>query len=171
MAIVQTGWRLTVSFTETSGKAVTRTYEAPLAAFVDYDAFETLVQVAVTGFIASVAAITDSVISSYQLEGVYIEDALALPVGAENQVQAFFSGKIAGDPTDSGTLSVPAPVIGAFQTPTGPGYDIVDMSDPAVLQFINFFTDPGGPFTISDGELLELTTVKGTRRTVKASNT
>lgn len=171
MALVQRGYRLNVAFTETSGKVVRRSYEAPAISFADFAAFATAVQTALTGLIAEIQNVTASVISAYQLEELYVENALVLPAGAENQNQALWTGKISGDPSDSGIISIPAAFQGIFQTPTGPGHDIVDMNDLAVIAFINNFVAPNGAFTISDGEKLEAGTIAGVRRNVKSSKT
>lgn len=170
MALVLTKYRLTVNFTETSGKAVRRQYEAPEADFADFAAFAAEVNTPVTGFLAQIAPLSDSEISSTLLEAVYIENALVLPAAAENQNEAFLSFKIDGDPTDSGNLSIPAASAGIFVAPTGPGHDIVDVQDIALLAWLNHFA-PAGPFTVSDGEGLEISTLTGKRRNVKSNGT
>lgn len=170
MALVLTKYRLTVNFTETSGKAVRRQYEAPEADFADFDAFAAAVNTPVTGFLAQLAPLTDSEISSTLLEAVYVEDALVLPAAAENQSEAFLSFKIDGDPTDSGNLSIPAASASIFVSATGPGHDIVDVTDAALVSWLANFA-PAGEFTVSDGEGIEISTLTGKRRSVKASGT
>lgn len=169
MALVQTVWRVNINFMETSGKIVSRTYEAPVANFADFAALETAVQFAGTGFLAQLNVLTDAVISSYQIEAVYVEDALALPAGVENQNEAFLSFKIEGDPTDSGNLSIPAANAGIFVSPTGAGYDIVDTGDGALLLWVGRFD--GGEFTVSDGEYVDMQTLRGVRRNVRSGKT
>lgn len=169
MALVQTKWRLSINWVETSGKSVRRTYEAPLANFADYDAVAVNVTAALTGFIAQNAVLTNSVVGSFQIEGVYVQDDLVLPADAENQSEALISFKIVGDPTDSGNLSIPAAADGIFVSPTGEGHDIVDTSDAALVLWLNHFI--GDEWTVSDGEYVDLPTIKGHRRSVKSSNT
>jgi len=169
MALVQSKWRVSVNFAETSGKTVRRTYEAPVANFASFAAFQTFLTTASTGFLAVLITLTDAVIASYQAEAVYIEDALSLPAAAENQNQALLSFKIDGDPTESGTLSIPAADPDIFISPTGEGHDIVQITDVQVQLFLSFFT--GGELAVSDDEYVDLATAKGRRRNVASSGT
>lgn len=170
MALALAKYRLSVAFTETSGKAVNRIYEAPLASFADFGEFLAAITPAVTGFIALLNPLTDAEISSFVASSVYIENALVLPVAAENQSEAHMSAKIVGDPTDSATISIPAANIGVFVSPTGPGRDIVDTSDINLLLWLNNF-DSTGAWTLSDGEQIEIPTLKGKRRSRKSNST
>ena len=167
MALVSSRFEVEATFTESSGKSVTRTYVA--AASVT-----TLTALAVNWALALpfIQAMTDSVLSQYVYKQVFLEDALVLPTDAENNDQALFSGKIFGDPSDSAILSVPAASIGIFVTPTGKGRDVVDMSDTAVQSFVDLFSDSGtnGDWTLSDGEQWSEATVSGKRRNTKSTN-
>jgi hypothetical protein len=164
MAIVSNRFEVVVTFTESSGKTVDRTYTGDAT-------ITTPTELAAAWALALpfVNAMTDSVISQYVYKQVFVENALVLPADAENNDQAYWSGKISGDPTDSATLSIPAASIGIFQTPTGKGRDIVDMSDTAVIDFVALFGS-GGNWTISDGETWDTATVSGVRRNTKSSN-
>jgi len=166
MAIAQVKWVLEVGIADNSGTIVPRFYEAPEAAFADYDAG--LVNVGT--LITALNAMTSGVIANYRFGSVYVEDTLVLPAsGVENENQAFFSGKITGDPTDSATQSIPAADPAIFVTTSGPGANVVDMGDGAVSTWVGLF-DASGPWTISDGESWVTTTIKGKRRHVKNSN-
>jgi hypothetical protein len=101
---------------------------------------------------------------------VQVEDTLVLPAsGVENENQAFFSGKIFGDPTDSATQSIPAADPAIFISTSGPGANVVNMANATVISWVALF-DSNGPWTISDGEAWVNATVKGKRRHVKNSN-
>lgn len=167
MALTSQRFEVEVTFMESSGKTVNRTYEAA-------STVTTPAGLATNWALALpfVQAMTDSVISQYVYKQVFVEDALVLPTDAENNDQALFSGKIAGDPTESAILSVPAASIGIFVTPTGKGRDVVDMSDSAVQSFVDLFSDGGtnGDWVISDGEQWSEATVSGKRRNTKSSN-
>lgn len=167
MALVSQRFEVEVSFMESSGKTVNRTY-------VGGANITTPAELAVEWALALpfVNAMTDSVISQYVYKQVFVEDALVLPADAENNDQALFTGKIFGDPTDSAIVSIPAASIGIFVTPTGAGRDIVDMSDTAVQSFIDLFSDSGtnGEWVISDGEQWSEATVSGRRRNTKSTN-
>lgn len=166
MAITQLIWRLTVGIADNSGDITHRTFEAPEASFADFDAG--LVNVGT--LITALNAMTAGVIANYSFGAVYVEDALSLPAsGVENENQAFFSGKIVGDPLDSATQSIPAADPAIFVATSGPGANIVDMSDGAVSTWVGLF-DASGPWTISDGEAWLPATIKGKRRHTKNSN-
>lgn len=167
MAIVQLKWFLEVGIADNSGDITPRRYEMPEASAADYDAF----LINVNTLIAALGNMTDGVVANYRVGAQFVQDALTLPAsGVENENQAFFSGKIFGDPTDSATQSVPAAKANIFTAPSGPGANVVDMSDAAVLTWIGLFNQTGpGPWTVSDGEYWVDTTVKGKRRHVKRS--
>lgn len=167
MALVSNRFEVEVTFTESSGKSVNRTYVAA-------SSVTTPAGLATNWALALpfVQAMTDSVISQYVYKQVFVEDALVLPADAENNDQALFTGKIFGDPTSSAIVSVPAASIDIFVTPTGGGRDVVDMSDAAVQAFVDLFSDSGtnGDWVISDGEQWSEATVSGRRRNTKSTN-
>jgi len=167
MALTQLKWFLEVGIADNSGDISPRFYEMPEASAADFDAFTT----ASNALIAALNNMTSGVVANYRIGAVYVEDALSLPAsGVENENQAFFSGKIVGDPTDSATQSIPAADPAIFVATSGPGANVVDMNDGAVTTWIGFFDQAGpGPWTISDGEYWTSATVKGKRRHVKRS--
>lgn len=167
MALTPLKWVLEVGLADNSGDISPRFYEAPYASFADFDAMTT----AANALLAALANMTDSVVASHRKALVTVEDTLTLPAsGVENENQAFFSGKIVGDPTDSATQSIPAAKPGIFVNTVGPGANVVDVNDGAVLTWIGFFDQAGpGPWTISDGEYWQSATVAGKRRHVKRS--
>jgi len=165
MALTQLKWFLEIGLADNSGDVSPRFYEMPVASAADFDAFTT----AASALRTALLNMTDSVIASYRIGAVFTEDALSLPAsGVENENQAFFSGKIVGDPTDSATQSIPGAKPGIFVSTSGPGANLVDMSDGAVTTWVAFFDQSGpGPWTISDGEYWTSSTIKGRRRHVK----
>lgn len=160
MALVSTGYELVVQFADTGDNRTTRTYE--LTAADDAAAVA-----AAASMLTDIDAITTAAIVGYSINHKFLENAFALPVNAEVENQAFFSGKISGDPTDSATLSIPSPPATIMVGLTGANYNIVDMSDPLVTAFIARF-GPGGLATLSDGETWDTSTVSGKRRHVKS---
>ena len=166
MALTQLKWFLEVGLADNSGDISPRFYEMPTAAAADFDALIT----AKNALLAALANMTDAVVANYRLGAIFVEDALALPAsGVENENQAFFSGKIDGDPTDSATQSIPAAKPAIFVSTVGPGANVVDMNDGAVLTWVGFFDQTSTTWTISDGEAWVGATVKGKRRHVKRS--
>lgn len=167
MALTPLKWVLEVGIADNSGDISPRFYEMPFAEAADFDAFT----IEVNTLIAALNAMTGGVIANYRPGLVVVEDTLVLPAsGVENENRAFFSGKIVGDPTDSATQSIPAADPAIFTAPSGPGANVVDMSDGAVLTWIGLFNEVGpGPWTISDGEYWVSATVKGKRSHSKKS--
>jgi hypothetical protein len=167
MALTQLKWQLEVGLADNSGDIVTRFYEMPEAAAADYDTFV----IAANALLTALGNMTDAVVANYRLIAQYVETALVLPAsGVENENQAFFSGKIVGDPTDSATQSIPAAAPGIFVSPSGPGANVVDMGDGFVTTWVGFFDQASPTWTISDGENWQSETVKGKRRHSKNSN-
>jgi len=168
MALAQLKWFLEINIADNSGDISPRFYEMPVASAADFDAFT----VSSNALRAALLNMTDGVIASYRIGALFVEGSLTLPAsGVENENQAFFSGKIVGDPTDSATQSIPAAKPGIFVNTVGPGANVVDMSDGAVLTWTGFFDQAGpGPWTVSDGEYWTSATIKGKRRHVKRSN-
>lgn len=166
MALVFSHFEAEVSLVESSGNAVPRFYRADPAVITDYASF-------VTQFAASLPKIdnvTDSEIGSYTLKAVWVEDALVLPTDAENNDQALMSAKIDGDPLDSATMSIPAASIDIFVSPTGGGRDVVDTAPASLAYIYAQMFDASGPWLISDGERINISTLKGKRRNTKSSN-
>jgi len=167
MALTPLKWVLEVNIADNSGDLSPRFYEMPYASAADFAAFTTNVNT----LLAALNAMTSGVIASHRTGLVTVEDTLVLPAsGVENENQAFFSAKIVGDPTDSATQSIPAADPAIFVNTTGPGANVVDVNDGAVLTWIALFDQAGpGPWTVSDGEYWQGATVSGRRRHVKRS--
>jgi len=167
MALTQLKWFLEIGIADNSGDISPRFYEMPVASAADFDAFV----LSSNALRTALLNMTDGVIANYRIGAIYVEDTLTLPAsGVENENQAFFSGKIVGDPTDSATQSIPAAKPAIFVNTVGPGANVVDMNDGAVLTWTGFFDQAGpGPWTISDGEYWTSSTIKGKRRHVKRS--
>lgn len=169
MALVLHHFEVVTSWVETSGKSVDRTYVAG-------PVITTIAELAAAWAttLPKVVSMSDSVLSSYAYKQVFVEDALVLPASAENNNQAILTGKITGDPLDSGTVTVPAIRASLMVSPSGKGYDVVDTGDPVVNAFIELF-DPAavpdaGEWTISDGETWVTATVSGKRRNTKSTS-
>lgn len=166
MALGELKWAFEVGIADNSGSIVPRTYEAAFGSFADFDAFSS----AADALLTILDILTSGAIANTRKTLVSVEDALVLPAsGVENENQAFFSGKIDGDPTDSATQSIPAAAPAIFVSTSGPGANQVNMGNATVISWLNLF-DSNGPWTISDGEAWVPSTVKGKRRHVKNTN-
>jgi len=168
MALTAFKWVAEVNLADNSGDITTRFYEAPYATFADFAAF----QLSFNTLLTALNNMTEAVVASHRLVLVTVETALVLPAsGVENENQAFFTGKIVGDPTDSATQSIPAADPDIFVNTVGPGANVVDVNAGPVLTWIGLFDQAGpGPWTLSDGEYWQSSTVSGRRRHVKRSN-
>lgn len=167
MAIAFHHFEVEVSLTESSGKSVPRTYVANPDEVTDYAGLLAAFALA----IPIINAATDSVMSKIAYKAIYVENALVLPANAENSDQAYMTAKIAGDPTDSADMSIPAASIACFVSSTGKGRDVVDTSDGSVAQDYAELFEAGGNWTISDGEQITIATLGGKRRNVKSTGT
>jgi hypothetical protein len=167
LALVSDGFEVVVSFAETSGKTVDRTYKAGVS-------ITTYAELAAAWALAlgKVVAVSDSVIATYVYKHIFVEDALVLPAAAENNNTALLSGKIIGQPRKSGTVTIPAVKPGLMVSPTGKGYDVVDTGDAVVIAFVNMFDSAiaDGDWTISDGESWDNATVAGKRVNTSSSS-
>lgn len=161
MALVDQGFFVTFSFVDNGANVVTRRYKSRKGAYAD-------VVTDVLAAIPILQAVTNSVISGYTISGTAAEDALAYPAaGVENENQALINTQLVGG-TKKATLNIPAPDIAIFQSTTGPGANIVNITNPALVSFFAMFantgslTPPDDSFFISDGEIADIL-LKGKR--------
>jgi hypothetical protein len=165
MALVAQGFRLTVQLKDTSNSTSTLRYDLQGADYAAASANAAII-------LAALDPVTQSNVSQYIVSAVFVEDAFALPVSAENAVKAEVAGLVSGFPNKTATFSIPAPSISIFSSSTGAGYNIVDL-DSANLQTYAAIFEVGGQAFISDGENLAdvaASLVSGKRITVKSRN-
>lgn len=164
MALVSQGWRLTVSLVDRGGNTTTRSY--------DFIATDTAGDISaltsqITAFLPDLAAVTLLKVKGYTLAKVFVEDALTLPTdaGAEVEAHALITAPIDGIPNKSATVDIPGPVPGIFEGTSGPPYNIVDMGDVDLINYLGNFevSGTGGLFYISDGENLTQVNARGRR--------
>jgi len=149
------GFYLTVSLTDTQGDVSTLRFELRSA---DYAEAVT----ATAAIVAAIAGVSQSLITSTAISFVSDEDTFVYPTGADNGVRARMTFQLA-DSVEKATLDIPAPKIGIFVDPTGPGNNVVDTSDTEVLAYLAVFKVSGNAF-ISDGEDADLL-LRGKRTT------
>lgn len=162
MALVLLGYELVLSIADSGDNRTNRTFT-----LLSADATEAAADSAT--IMARYQAAGDGVIVGYSINEKHVENALALPASAEIENQAFFSGHIVGDPTDSANFSIPAPKASIFTAAVGKGRNIVNMSAAPVVDYVNIFAGAGALASISDGEQLDAPTVSGKRRHVKSN--
>lgn len=148
MAIVSAGWWMTVALKDNGGNETSRTYQLVAA---DAAAADT----ASTAILAALANVTDAVVVSTSTYERFVNDAFAYPAsGVENENLALLDFSIVDHPEKSATLTIPAPKPTIFNTTSGPGANIVDVADAAVIAYANLFKT-GGSALISDGEVAD----------------
>ncbi len=146
MALVSDGFRGTVTLRDTSGSVSNLEYELTAA-----DMTAALADMLTVT--AALADMTDSVIQTYTVAEVFREDAFALPVNAENAIKASISAYLDVLGQEVANIKVPAPVIDAFVSNTGPGYNQV--ADVGIVQaYLDLYETTGGVATISGGKTL-----------------
>lgn len=163
MAFVSDGLVLNVAFADNSGKVVNRSYE------VVETNYATAFGLA-DDWVATIQAASDSVVVSWFLAEKMIQDTVVLPAaGVQNENQVIVTGKLLGQPNESGYFSIPGAKITCFQATSGPNADIASFVAPSPLVTVgNLFID-GGAFYISDGENL-VTPLSGRRRHTKSAS-
>lgn len=151
MAIVFGNSAITYTFLDTSGEKVTRTYAVN-------DPTITYLQGVASANYGNIQALTDSVITQYELSVVYRNDAAIVPAAANNKKVLLISDLLRGDPTERGYFSVPSPKGTLFYALTGEQSNIMRWPNPSVAALLlNFVTNADGGyenFLISDGERL-----------------
>ena len=156
MAFVTAGYRASVTLMDTAGDKTILQYELNSATIV-------AANTDLAAIIGSLGVLSTGVITSYSMQEVYLNDAVTYPALAEIENEAFFSGQIVGRPNRSGNFRIPAPVPAMFVSPTGPNFNVVDMTYADLVTYLNMF-DGTGPIRVSDGEYLVPASVVGKRR-------
>jgi hypothetical protein len=145
MALVLSKYTGSIEVKDNGGNTSVRTYHLRSATIGD----------ALTDMVAIVARlnpVTDGVISGYRVSAVYEEDAFAYPAeGVQVQNQAQVVGLIDGHIAKFHRLTIPAPDQDIFVSDSGPGADIVDVTNAALLTYLAGFEATGEAY-ISDGE-------------------
>lgn len=162
MALVRTGSILSVTLIDSGGNLTTKEFQltaADIAAAVTDGA---TIRTALLG-------VTDSVIASYRVSDVYVEDALVLPASAENEVRASITTYVKDNAGKKANISIPAPKIGMFDATSGAGKNTIGSpsNGGGILSTYLALFQTGGQAYASDGEVLE-GFVRGVRTTVKS---
>ncbi len=147
MALVSTGYWLTVGIADAGAQVSTLEFQmtAPDAATAATDAATIL---------AATNAVTDGVVVGYSIQERFEEDALVYPSGGEEiQNKASLTILLSGG-SKRANRKIPAPTIGIFTDISGPGRNVVDVSDAAILAWVALF-ETGNEALLSDGEVAD----------------
>jgi len=98
-----------------------------------------------------------------------VEDALALPATAENEVKASVTTYVKDNAGKRANITIPAPKIGMFDASAGSGKNTIGSpsNGGGILSTYLAVFQTGGQAYASDGEVLE-GFVRGVRTTVKS---
>lgn len=163
MALDLIQWNVSVALIDQGGNVTTRSWDL-ITAPVDDDVTATLTEIA--AFLVVLQGVTKCTIKNYTLSRKAIESALVVPTnGAEVEAHAIITAPIFGDATESATIDIPAPEDGLFTAASGAGYNVVDVSDAALLAYLDYFTNGEATqmFYVSDGEEITQENLRGKR--------
>lgn len=162
MAFVDQGWKLAVTFVDSGANETTREY---FLTVTDDAGDLTDVIAAVQAVMTVLVADSDAHISKQTLSKTSVEDAFTLPTGAVNiEENAQVSAKIFGSPNKSAVLEMPAPKIGMFVDTTGPNRNVVNFVAAGLADnWVSLYLDDTGVLSVSDGEAIVKTGIKGKR--------
>lgn len=150
MVFTAGGFGMTVSFVDNGANQVTREYmmKPEVATYDDAAAAAATME-------PLVDAMTGASIPKYRVWQELYNSTYSLPVDAGVQVEDRASLTYLLDVIGSkkANINIPAPVIGLFMASSGPGANIIDVNDAAIIAFNAMFL-AAGDFRISDGEAI-----------------
>ena len=163
MALVGTGFGMTVSFLDNGMNQVTREYimDADIVTYAD-------AETEAAAMIPKVAAVTDASIPQYRVFQIYTESALVIPgSGVQVEDQASITALLTTPGNKQANINIPAPKPAIFVATSGKQANIVNTGNAALVTFTDSFK-VAGKFTISDGE--EISRLVDGKRVHKKSN-
>ena len=102
--------------------------------------------------IDTVQALTGAVLKGFQIESVYREDALTLPLsGVQIEEKALISMRLSTF-AKTASIAIPAPLATIFVGTSGKNANIVDDGVAGVQDLVDMFVAATGAARISDGE-------------------
>jgi hypothetical protein len=147
--------------------SVTVVDESSVDSVLSYELTAATYAAAVTdsaAIVAALEAVTQSAVKGQRISGVYYDSAFAAPTsGRSNSEKAVVTGLISGVPTKSAVFAIPNPEDTLFGAPATRAFNVVDLTDAALIAYGALF-QTGGKALISDGEVLGAL-VKGVRVT------
>lgn len=146
MALVQRGFRLSVTLVDNGANTTAINYELRATTYAN-------VTTAVTVILAELVKVTGGAIGQYTLSETYEEDALSLPtVGFQAEVSASLTTFISDAGLKKANYRIPMPVPAVFVSTIGEGANRVNTAEPDVLSYHGLF-GPSGVANVSDGEI------------------
>lgn len=152
---------MTVQMADAGGDITSRTYR-----FRDLDTAGDISAQLADGqaIVDSLAVISNAVVKKVTFSIVTIPATFALPEIGQVEEHALLTAQIFGDFTQSATIDIPAPKDGVFVGDPGTAnYNIVDVADTDLLEFVGYFVGASSILTLSDGESVSVANLKGKR--------
>lgn len=160
MAFVYQKSLITLTFLDTSGEKVTRTYETR---YSDLAYVATIADNVANGM----SQLSSAAIIKREVTAIYADTAAVVPPASSNKDVLVVSDMIRGMPTERGYFSIPAPRASLFVSPTGEGHNIMKWPYPPMDGWVKYFMHPDdggyGHLFLSDGEQLSGDDVSGRR--------
>lgn len=149
MAFVSGGFWLSVTLMDSGANLTTKTYQLK-------SADETEAAADSATILAALGAVTSAEITTYQWYQKMVENNVTYPsTGVQIEDLALLEFTIDGNPTKKATHTIPAPNPTIFTAATGPGANVVDTGDSAMVTYEGLFVS-AGPAYISDGEVADI---------------
>jgi hypothetical protein len=153
MAITSKGFKLVVGLIDAGRDQSNMTFDLVAATYAD-------AVTATNTLLPLLEAVTDAVIKGYSIIENFVEGTLVLPAGTvEVENRAMVVCQINANPLKTATVVIPAATIGLFQSNTGAGHNIIDVTDADLLAYLDIWQVSGALAKLSDGEYLDDTAV------------
>lgn len=153
MAFDSGSWFLEFVAVDKGSNTTRRRYQF---AFSDTDGDVSVLRSVITSFLADFANVSDCKIRQYTLSQSFVDSSFTLPTAdtAEVSQHAEISGQIANLPNKRATIDIPGPKNGIFAGASGELYNVVDVTDTDVIDYMTHFNESSDEFFLSDGEQL-----------------
>lgn len=148
MALASVGFETTIMLKDGRNRRFNKIYKLDSA-----DLTAATSDVAV--IVAALAAVTQLKIEGYRISEVFMENAFTLPSYTVNGYdQAAIVGNLEGE-LETVTFYIPGPTIDIFQSTSGAGANIVDVTHVGLNSYAGIWKTSTGVANISDGEYLD----------------
>lgn len=149
MAIVSTGWEVTINLIDRGSNQTSRKYDLD----PDIDTYAEAVA-AKDDIVTALLGVTALAITSILVREKFEENALTIPTasGAEASTHAEISGILNGYATKRATIDIPGPKDTLWVATTGPNFNVINTANTDVLLYAGLFNVVTNVALVSDGE-------------------
>lgn len=159
-----------LTLTDISGLTSVKDFVVPTTIWNPASDLLTAIAAIRDNLVTAINAVTDCLVTDTFIV-ITEKESLILPA-AECEVYTVASlvVNLAGGEGKMAVLKIPGPADTIFMDTSGPGRNIVDVTDTDLLAYLDEFQTTGGNFTISDGEFIDDTTpIKAGKRISRKS--